>query len=51
MTNDNKYHCTIEIVETDRLGPVEIKFEHVMTIDSLSMNFNYVSMDFSIDDT
>ena len=38
-------------MEDDKLGDVEIKFEHVMTIDSLSINFHHVSMNCSIDDT
>ena len=33
------------------MGAVEIEFEYVMTIDSLSMHFHRVSMDCSINDT
>ena len=35
----------------NRLGDVVIKIEHIMTIDSLSLNFYHASMDFSIDNT
>ena len=33
------------------MGAVEIEFEYVMTIDSLSMHFHRASMDCSINDT
>ena len=51
MTNDNKYHSMMESCKYDKLGIVEIKFEHVMSIDSLTMNFHHVSMDCSVDCT
>jgi len=51
MTNDNKYYGMIESSEKDKLGAVEIKFEYVTTIDSLSMHFHRVSMNCSINDT
>ena len=51
MTTDNKYYGMIESSEKDKLGAVEIKFEYVMTIDSLSMHFHRVSMNCSINDT
>ena len=41
MKNNNKYDGMIKSLKnlkTVRLGIVEIEFEHVMTIDSLSMN-------------
>ena len=38
-------------MEDDKLGDVEIKFGHVMAIDSLSINFHRVFMNCSIDDT
>ena len=51
MTNDNTYYCMIESLERDRLGVIEIKFDHAMTIDSLTMNLHHTSMDYSIDNT
>ena len=51
MTNDNKYYGMIESSEKAKLGAVKIKFEYVMTIDSLSMHFHRVSIDCSINDT
>ena len=41
----------IESSEKDKLGAVEIKFEYVMTIDSLSIHFHRVYMNCSINDT
>ena len=41
----------IESLERDRLGVIEIKFDHAMTIDSLTMNLHHTSMDYSIDNT
>ena len=51
MTNDGKYYGIIESSEKDKLGAVEIEFEHVMTINSLSMHFHRSITDFSINDT
>ena len=51
MTNDNKYYGMIESSEKDKLGAVEIRFEYVKAIDSLSMHFHRVSMNCSINDT
>ena len=51
MTNDNKYYGMIESPEKDKLGAVEIEFEYVMTVDSLSIHFHRVYMNCSINDT
>ena len=51
MTNDNKYSGMIDSLEKDKLDVVEIKFEHVMTIECLTMNFHHASMNYSINNT